>query len=47
MVKASRSISLEIDTWKALEELSKRYGKSVSEIIEDLVNREVNKSENG
>jgi len=52
MVKTVRSISLEVDEWKFLEEKANLEGKNISEIISDLIqkeikNKEVNKHENG
>jgi len=52
MVKTVRSISLEVDEWKFLEEKANSSGKSISEVVSDLLrkemkNKEVNKHEDG
>jgi len=44
MTKASRSISLEIDEWKWLEEKAKTEGKNINEIISEWVRRGMNES---
>lgn len=45
MSKASRSISLEIDEWKWLEEKAKSMGKSISEVISEWVRKEMNEGD--
>jgi len=45
MVKTVRSISLEVDEWKFLEEKANLEGKGISEIVSELIRREMKNKE--